>query len=467
MPSLTLKKVLPHRWHVHLIGIGGIGMSALAQYYKSRGDIVSGSDITKSSITDALRKKDIAVSIGHARKNIPAHCDLVIYNRAIPSTNPELLGAEKQGIPTLPYAKALGTITETHETIAITGSHGKSTTTALAALALIRGGLDPTVLVGTNLKEFGGGNFRRGAGSHLVLEADDFGGAFFEYSPAIAIVTNVDEEHMDFYKSFANVKRAFLRFMETTRPGGTLILNHNDGTLRSLTPKIRAIAKKKSLTVIWYSAKNLAHKKLKSILKLPGAHNLSNAMAVYELGRVLKLPEKKTLQAISSYNGSWRRMEFRRDIAVGANKIKVFDDYAHHPTEIKATLRGFKEKYPHSPLICVFQPHQAARLRLLFNGFVSAFGDADILALIPAYRVSGRDRNANNSKDEAYTSERLAGAIAKKYPKKSVFYFSNPKHIKQSIAKILAAQFKSSARNFILVMMGAGDIVTYTDFLIK
>jgi UDP-N-acetylmuramate--alanine ligase len=448
---------------IYLIGIGGIGMSALARYYKAQGAIVVGSDATKNIITDGLRKENIRVHIGHAATHITRNLDLVIYNRAIRENNPELKTATRLRISTLPYAKALGQITETHKTIAITGSHGKSTTTAFTALALIRAGLDPTVLIGTNLREFGNINFRRERGSKhndqwLVLEADDFGGAFFEYSPVISIITNIDKEHMDFYKTFANVKTGFLKFMATTRPGGTLILNHDDAPLRSLKNKIAVLARKKELKVIWYSIDNAIGKKIKNALTLPGNHNVSNAAAVYALAKALSIPEKKTLQALHAYHGSWRRMELRGALTISGKKLRIYDDYAHHPSEIKATLQAFREQFSDAPLVIVFQPHQAERLRLLFSDFVDAFTEADTLILIPAYQVTGRDKKMKATSD-AYTSERLANAIIKKYPEKPVYYLAEPKNIR----KVLVL----SEYHGVLIMMGAGDIVQYTDSLVK
>jgi UDP-N-acetylmuramate--alanine ligase len=457
---------------IYFIGIGGIGMSGLARYFKAHKYAVSGSDFIKSGITAELEKDAIEVKIGHRKANITPDIAFVVYNRAIPADNPELVAARALGVPAIPYAPVLGKMTEQYATIAITGSHGKSTTTALASLALIRGGLDPIVLIGTNLKEFGGKNFRNKIlrpsplrPSYLVLEADDFGAAFLEYSPLISIVTNIDKEHLDFYKTFFGVEKAFLKFMEHTREYGTLIVNRDDKNLFSLRKKISAIAKAKKLNVVWYSIKNRNSeiKELRGIIKIPGEHNLSNAVAVVELGKLLKIPKKKILSAIGSYTGAWRRMEYRGDLQLMTYDIKIYDDYAHHPTEIKATLRGFKEKFPSSPIICVFQPHQAKRLQVLFKEFTSAFNDADILILLPFYKVPGRDDSGSK-----YTSERLAKAITKKYPRKTVYYLENPRHIKKILKEILCIVSPTSKlQSPVLVMMGAGDIVNYTNILLE
>jgi UDP-N-acetylmuramate--alanine ligase len=465
------------RKSVYFIGIGGIGMSALARWFLALNKLegrapkraVFGSDLTESAITRKLVKEGVKVKIGHKKGHISPQIGLVIYNRAIKPDNQELAAARRLKIPTFPYSAVLGKITGDYTTIAITGSHGKSTTTALAGLTLIKSGLDPTVLVGTTLKEFGGKNARFGRSKYLVIEADDFGAAFLDYSPTLSIVTNIDKEHLDFYKNFTNIKNAFLKFIARTKNGGALILNRDDKLLCSLKLKINKIAKICGLKIVWYSIKNPEAKKVKKIIKISGEHNLSNAVAVYALGRLLKIPEKKILSAIGAYRGSWRRMEYRGEIKDKRLKIKVFDDYAHHPTEIKATLKAFKEEFPNKKIICVFQPHQTERLRLLFREFITAFNQADVLVLLPIYKVAGRDPSMGSGQVKfapRFTSQKLAKAVKKKYPQKPVFYLANPKNIKKFIVKVLRRSALSPRSSALMVMMGAGDIVNYTNKLI-
>lgn len=454
---------------VHFIGIGGIGMSALARYFKSKKWSVSGSDMTGSQITESLRKEAINVKIGHKKGNITPETSLVVVSQAIKSENLELQQARRYNIRTLTYPEAIGELTEQYKTIAIAGAHGKSTTTALAALTLIKAGLDPTVIVGVNLKEFHGKNFRRGHSSYLVLEADEFGRAFLYYSPFITIVTNIDREHLDIYKNLTGVKTAFLKLFERTSSGGALILNQDDKNLRSLKSKIDRIARKKGFRVIWYKTHSAEAVKIRRVIKIPGEHNLSNAAAVYKLGLLLEIPPRNIVSAIGSYQGAWRRMEYRgkfsSKLGSARSSTLVYDDYAHHPTEIRATLKAFKEKFPHSPLICVFQPHQTKRLEVLFKEFVSAFTDTDMLILIPSYKVAGRDHDHS-----LFTSAYLAAAIHKKYPSKKVHYVPSPKKIKGFLRKTLHQSSvlnpKPYPLNPILIMMGAGDIVNYTDALI-
>jgi UDP-N-acetylmuramate--alanine ligase len=439
---------------IYFIGIGGIGMSALARLYHAKGWKVAGSDVATSELISLLKKEGIRVAIGHEEENIKPGVDLVVYNRAIHPDNPEILAAEKLHIAALPYAEVLGKLTEEYVTIAITGSHGKSTTTAFAALVLTRGGYDPTVLIGTTLKEFCGKNIRVGKGEYLVLEADDFGAAFTAYFPTVAIVTNIDKEHLDFYKNFSNVKKAFLKFLSRVKPGGLMILNRDDAPLWGLRFRVNALAKKNDVTVVWYSRRDPAAKKIKKIISVPGEHNVSNATGIYELGRFLEISDRKILAAIHGYRGAWRRMELRGKF----DGAPVFDDYAHHPTEIVATLQAFREKFPKKKLLCVFQPHQAKRLAILFKEFLDSFNVADETFILPLYKVAGRDEAIQNRDSEA-----LVRAIQKKQPRKPIFYLADPTKLKDAILSLRATPLSHK----IIIMMGAGDVVKLTNGLVQ
>lgn len=451
----------------HFVGIGGIGISALARWFLAQNWAVTGSDLADSSIITDLRKAGVKVKIGHKTANLPKKGpSMVIYTSAVSQSNPELIEARRRGIKPLSYPEVVGCLTEVYKTIAIAGSHGKSTTTALMSLVLMRAGADPNVILGTNLKELGGVNFRKGKSKWLVLEADEWNASFLKYHPDIAVVTNIDKEHLDFYKNLASVKKTFLKFLAKTKPGGVLILNSDDANLRSLHSPISKIAKVRKLRVIWYSIKNhkseVKSQKLRKILKIPGEHNVSNASAVLEIAKILKIKEVVALRAISNFHGSWRRFEYRGKFRIvnGKFRVDIYDDYAHHPTEIKATLKGFKEKFPGKMLICVYQPHQARRLQALFKEFVSAFELADALILFPIYEVAGRDK-VNSS----FTSEKLAKAILKKYPRKKVLYLSDPKNIREFVLRELLASGYTQPP--VLVMMGAGTIVNYTSLLLE
>jgi UDP-N-acetylmuramate--alanine ligase len=466
---------------VYFIGIGGIGMSALARWFKSQKWAVFGSDSAGGSWIRELQKDGLYVKIGHKKGHINPKIGLVIYNQAIPKANPELREAKRLGIPTLSYPEMLGALTRHYTTFAVAGAHGKSTTTSLLSLVLAKAGLDPTVIVGTKLKEFGNRNFRAGKSKNLVIEADEFKGAFWHYSPTYAIVTNIDREHLDFYKNLSNVKKSFLKFIGNIQTGGILIVNKDNENLLALNRQIQKIAKRKKFKVIWYSVmmRHNTCRQIKNVLKVPGAHNVSNALAVYTLARELGINEKTILRALGDYHGAWRRFEYRGTLNVKGQKLDVrcpvFDDYAHHPTEIKATLQAFREKYPNHHLICVFQPHQAKRLKVLFKDFINAFDDADYLILLPVYQVAGRDKV-----DSRFTSELLARKIAFRNSKLGIrnsvkhipysIYLSNPQKLSEIIKKIIRNHSRHSHKfvdsHYVLVMMGAGDIVNFTNNLI-
>ena len=460
-----------------MIGIGGIGMSALARWFQAHGWAVSGSDTESSPITDALRHDGIPMVRGHRASHVPRTAILVVRSQAIPSDNPEVTAARARSIPVLSYPEMLGRITEISHTLAVAGAHGKSTTTALVALMLIAAKENPTVIVGTNLKEFGNRNFRAGSDSLLVLEADEYGRAFLHYSPSVAIVTNIDREHLDIYPSLRDVKKAFLQFLTRVQRGGKIILNRDNAPLAACAPEVRKLAEWQNLSVYWYSLRDSIAREVRRSIKIPGAHNVSNAVAAITAAtKAFGVSRQTALRALASYRGAWRRMEYRGRLKVlGVRlksnslkpttynlKLRVYDDYAHHPTEIKATLDAFREKYPKSPLICVFQPHQALRLRKLFPDFVSAFNDADALIFLPTYQVAGRDRV-----NPRFTAKTLAAAIQKRYPEKPVIYLPNPKNLKLALIRS-SSLLQPITYNLqpILIMMGAGDIVRLTDALI-
>ncbi len=447
---------------VHFIGIGGIGMSSLAQWFLAQNWAVSGSDIARSVVTDDLQKAGVQVKIGQKKAHIPPEADLVVHTKAVRADNPEFREAKRKNIPCLTYPEAVGYLTRNHETVAVSGAHGKSTTTALAALTLMRGGLDPTVIIGTRLRELPHKNFHAGKSSWLVLEADEYGKAFHEYSPLFAIVTTIDAEHLDTYGNLTGVKKGFLRFLANVRAHGTLILNKDDKNLRSLRAQILQSAKSKSLRVIWYSQKDRDAKNVSRALAIPGRHNVSNALAVLRLAQVLGIPERVAFDTFKNYHGSWRRFEYRGMCQVSGVRCQVFDDYAHHPTEIRATLQAFREKYPRSPLICAYQPHQAERLKRLWREFQDAFALADYTLMLPTYRVAGRDKE-----HPTYNAKKLVEAIWKRHPNQRTFYVENPRNIRKAITTLLQTLPPNSYRlSPIVVMMGAGNIVDYTKRLL-
>ena len=276
---------------IHLIGIGGIGVSALAQYYLAKGYDVSGSDLAASEITDFLKEKGVRVFIGNSEDNIKNDTDLVVYSPAVKPDNPEFKKAKELNIKLQSYPEALGKLTKEYFTIAVAGAHGKSTTTAMLALVLIKAGIDPTVIVGTKVKEFGNSNFRFGESKFLVIEACEYDSSFLNYSPNIIVVTNVDKEHLDFFKTFANVKKAFKDFIVRLPNDGFLIFNGDD---KNLSVIARSIATKQSssLRLLRFARNDSVAREVRKILKVPGEHNVSNALAVLSVARILGIPDK-------------------------------------------------------------------------------------------------------------------------------------------------------------------------------
>lgn len=430
-------------------------MSALARYFFAKNWTVSGSDGSPSLITAELNKEGLRVKIGHKKANLPSHSDIVVMSQAILPLNPELVEARRLGLTILTYPEAIGRLTREVDTLAVAGAHGKSTTTAMLAKIFIDAKLDPLVILGAKYSSFGGSNFRHGDGP-FILEADEFGKAFLNYSPAHAIILNIDREHLDTYKNLDDLKNTFLKFIGRIKPSGTLILNRDDKNLFSLQKKIIVIGKLNDLKIIWFSFKSKTAAEIKARLKLPGAHNRSNALGAYTLATVLGVKSFMALRSLSKYPGLWRRMEYK---GIGLNgRALIFDDYAHHPSEIKAALSGFREKYPDSPIVCVFEPHQAKRLKALFAEYPGAFKNADAVILLPTYCVPGRDINEN-----IFTSKKLAEVLFKKYPKKAIAYLPDPNDLASVLSVLESADIKLKT---IIIMMGAGPISTQTESLL-
>jgi len=411
---------------IHFIGIGGIGVSALAQYYLGKGEEVSGSDVVSSSITDILIKKGAKVMIGpNTPQNIKDY-NLVIHSPAVKESNLEMVEAELKGMRILSYPQALGELTREYFTIAVSGTHGKSTTTAMIALILVEAGLDPTVIVGTKLKEFGDSNFRMGRSRYLVIEACEHEGSFLNYWPKIAVVTNIEEDHLDYYENLANIKKAFNEFASHLG---------NDGIL--VKQKETEIDFNKKIVEFSLSEEKCVNK-LREIVKIPGDHNILDALAALKVARTLNIPDDVSFTALSRYMGSWRRFEETQ-----LPGFILIDDYGHHPTEILATLKGARQKYPNKIIYCVFQPHQYQRTFLLFDDFVKAFKEiietklVDKLFLIDIYDVAGRE---GGDLKEKVSSEKLAEAVP------NAIYVSNEE------------LFDNLKGGEVIIFMGAGNI---------
>ncbi len=393
---------------IHFIGIGGIGISALAQYYLAKGHQVSGSDLISSEITDFLKKKGANLVTGsHKAENLPNDANLVIYSPAVKSDNSELRKAKKLGVKCQSYPQALGDLTKKYFTIAVCGTHGKSTTTAMISLILVKVGLDPTVIIGTKLKEFGQTNFRMGKSKHLVIEADEWQASFLNYFPKIIVLTNIEREHLDYYKNLGHILKTYKEFIGHLPKNGVLVANKDNKNVS----KLKVQTSKLQLKTQDYGFKQKESEKLKKILKVSGEHNVYNALAALTTARVLKIPDRVSFKALSKYKGAWRRFEIK-NLKIGNCKLKIISDYAHHPTEIKVSLKAAREKFPNKKIWVVFQPHQYQRTYYLFNDFVKVFKEAPIDRLIIAdiYDVAGREKKKTKKK---VSSRKLIKAINK------------------------------------------------------
>jgi len=455
---------------IHFVGIGGIGVSALAQWFLSRGCRVSGSNLSNEPILRILRRKGAKIYVGRHNKNhVRPDTNLLIYSAAVDHTNPERKMARRLGITEMSYPEAVGELTKNKFTIAICGTHGKSTTTAMAGLLLTRAGLDPTVFVGTKLKEFEGSNCRIGKSRYFVLEADEWAGAFWHYHPDIIIWTTADSDHLDFYKTFRGVLAGFRKFLKNLKPGGIIIANGDDLHIRH-TISYSNVLKNIGIGRMrrFYSLQQREAKVLRRILQVPGKHNVSNALAVLLLAKALNIPRHIAYQTITKYRGAWRRFEYRGKL----NGAKIFDDYAHHPTEINATLMAARTLLGNrGQLWCVFQPHQYQRLKLLFKEFTKAFDEADRIIILPVYIVAGRDRHgalpAASRKLASLLADRGADAEPAASRKLASFIADRGADAEfapsfRSAAKTLKKELRSQD---ICVIMGAGDIVKIHKFL--
>lgn len=429
--------------HIHFIGIGGIGVSSLARYYLSTGATVSGSDMIASEITRALASKGATIIIGsHSPCNIPRETTRVIHTAATAKSNPELKEAKRRKLEIRAYAEAVGDLTRQYRTVTVSGSHGKSTTTAMTSLVMEEGYMDPTVIIGTKMREYGDSNFRKGRGSHLVLEADEWNKSFLHYSPHIAVVTNIDAEHLDTYKTVEHVEDAFSEYLAKVPKDGKIIANADDS-------RLARVVKKFGKKVAWYSIKDKEAGVVKPLLKVPGSHNVSNALAALTAGRTLGVAEPDILRALSRFHGTWRRFE-QKGMYKGAHLVS---DYGHHPREIAATLAAARERFPLRRVWCVFQPHQHQRLKYLWDDFLSAFDMADRVVLLPVYDVAGRETARARA---AVNSLKLARGLQERG--KDAWHTPSFDDARQ----FLDANIR---RGDVLLIMGAGDIYDLTTAL--
>ena len=381
---------------IHFVGIGGIGMSGIAEVLINLGYNISGSDKAQSETTARLQKLGARVAFGHAAENI-GNADVVVTSTAVKVDNPEVVAAHQRNVPVIPRAEMLAELLKMKFSVAVSGSHGKTTTTSMVSTILARGGLDPTMVIGGKLASIGS-NARLGDSDIIVAEADESDGSFLKLSPTIAVITNIDREHLDFYPGITEIKEAFLKFANIVPFYGCTVLCNDNEHVREIT----GLIKRKMITYgiehsADYSARDIKYLTSKTEysliykgerlgvieLSVPGLFNVYNSLAAVAVGRELDLDFATIKQGLVSFSGVVRRLENKGTVG----GVRVVDDYGHHPTEVKATLAAARQAWK-GRLIVVFQPHRFTRTKALFNEFTQAFGDADLLILNDIYPAS-------------------------------------------------------------------------------
>lgn len=436
---------------VHLVGIGGSGMSGLARVLHERGCTVTGSDVRSTDVTVALAALGIRVIIGHDSVNVPADAQMVIRSAAVKDDNPEVTAARERGLPVLKYAQALGELSREKQTVAVCGTHGKTTTTAMLSFILQTAGMEPTFIVGSELRQLQT-NGKCGRGEHFVCEACEYDRSFLNLSPRWVVMTNIEEDHLDYYKDINEIIQAFCQFADKATHLFGCIDNPNvQKVVRQYRDRFETTSlhedadwRARNIRVqdgVW-RFEVLKYGKLfdEFSLGVYGIHNVSNALLAIACATHLGVGKEIIQVALDGFKGTRRRMEVVGEV----NGFVVVDDYAHHPTEIQATLRAIREKFAGRKVWCVFQPHQHSRTRFLMKDFARSFADADVVLLpeIYAARDSKEDQERVSSRDLA----------------KLVNDTGKPALYMPEFDEVVEFLRRKAEKNTVIVTMGAGDV---------
>ncbi|MBS1561440.1 MAG: UDP-N-acetylmuramate--L-alanine ligase [Bacteroidetes bacterium] len=440
--------------HIHFVGIGGIGMSGIAEILLQQGFTVSGSDLVRSETTDYLQTRGATIHVGHSAEHI-AGADVVVYSSAVHlSENPETLAASQAHVPLIRRAEMLSEISRLNYCLAIAGTHGKTTTTSMTGLVLMKAGLDPTVIVGGKLKGLGGTNARLGNGDWIVLEADEYDRSFLQLLPTMAVITNVEADHLDIYTDLDDICGAFVEFSNKVPFYGVVLVCLDDQGVRSVMDRI-------TKKIVTYglspqcdvraddvdfqertSTYTLVHRgtPLGTIaLNVPGVHNVRNSLAACAAGLQCGIPFETIASALAEFGGVYRRFELKGETPSG---ILVIDDYAHHPTEIRATLQAARNGWKRR-IVAVFQPHTYTRTRDFYRDFALSFDDADVIILTDVYA-------ARELPIEGVNGGMIADA-ARAAGHRNVVYVEDKNQIATALHDILQP-------GDLLITMGAGDV---------
>jgi UDP-N-acetylmuramate--alanine ligase len=449
--------------HIHFVGIGGIGMSGIAELLLTLGYKVSGSDLQSSEITRRLKSLGGTVYQGHQAAGV-TRADVVVASSAIGDNNPDILAAREENIPVIQRAEMLAELMRLKKYgIAIAGSHGKTSTTSLVASILADAGLDPTVVVGGKVDHLGGSNARLGEGEFLVAEADESDGSFLKLSPVIEVVTNIDLEHLDYYRDLDHIKETFLEFIGKIPFYGAAILCLDDDNISALLPEIQCrkityglteqadlyatkinVLGRRSEFTVYYRGRELGRIRRNS----PGRHTIYNSLAAIAVALELDIDFAVIADALACFEGVQRRLQVKGD----RQGILVVDDYGHHPTEIRATLDAVRDGWPDRRLVVAFQPHRYTRTRGLFDEFTTAFHRADLLVLTDIYAASEKPIEGVNSKT-------LLEAI-KQHGQRRAYYHSD-------LATLSDYLLESIREGDLVLTLGAGNIVRVGEQLLE
>ncbi len=446
--------------HIHFVGIGGVGMSGIAEVLLNLGYLISGSDLKRTGVTERLKKLGSTIHYQHRKANIKG-ADVVVVSSAVGKDNPEVVEARRRLIPVIARAEMLAELMRMKYGIAVAGTHGKTTTTSMIATVLAEGGLDPTVVIGGKLKSLGSGA-KLGQGEFLVAEADESDGSFLKLSPTIAVVTGIDPEHLDYYQDFTREKEAFVEFINKLPFYGLAILCLDEVNLQGLLPQLNKTHITYGLTgQADLQARNIELKPIKTSftvywkgkklgplsIGIPGLHNVNNSLATAATAMELDLSFKVIQKALKGFSGIERRFEMKGE----AKGILVVDDYGHHPQEIKATLAAAKNTW-NRRLVVVFQPHRYTRTRDLYFEFLPAFHQADVLIITGIYP-------AGEKKLPGVSAEGLYRGICG-HGHKDATFIPELKEISNHLPGILRP-------GDMVITLGAGDVGQVADELLK
>ena len=446
--------------HIHFVGIGGIGMSGIAEVLHNLGYHISGSDLKETEVTRRLQGLGCEISYGHRKENVK-EADVVVVSSAVRKDNPEVDVAEQRLIPVIPRAEMLAELMRMKYGVAIAGTHGKTTTTSLIATVLAAGGLDPTVVIGGRLNSIGS-NARLGQGEYLVAEADESDGSFLKLMPTLAVVTNIDPEHLDYYHGIEEIKETFLGFLDKIPFYGLAVLCLDHPNIQSLIPRLKKRFTTYGLTTqADFQAKEIVFQELSTsfdvlhhqreigrlTIRMPGIHNVYNSLATLATAFELEIPFKTVQETLRDFSGIQRRFQIK-----GEKKgILIVDDYGHHPVEIIATLKAARTGWERR-IVAVFQPHRYTRTQALFQDFLTAFNDANVLILTDIY-PAGEDRI------EGVEAKGLFEGI-RDHGHKDVTYLSDKREVVDHLLRILVP-------GDLVITLGAGDIWQVSDELLK